>query len=142
MLLNDNFSMKPLFAAHNGRQQPCALLLPLAALAVLATISVGCGHRDQRGIADKRTNFGRFLPMTGDPVKYGLKAVRPYFRVASRPQVLRAIERACQNGQMGSSVQDPRTGAGYYVNCNPDNRQLLNGYISSNPRREPHSRSR
>jgi hypothetical protein len=121
--MNDNLSMKVF----------------IAAIAVLTMISVGCTHRDQRGIADKRTNFEKFLPMTGDPVRYGLKPVRPFFRVANRMQILRAIDRACQNGQSGSSVQDERTGGGYYVNCNPENRQLLNGYLSSNPRRQPHS---
>jgi len=124
--VNDNFNMK----------------VSLTALALLTIISVACTHPDQRGIADKRTNFERFLPMTGDPVRYGLKVVRPYFRVASRAQVLRTIERACQGGKTGSSVQDEHTGAGYFVNCNPENRQLLNGYVSSNPRQEPHSRGR
>ncbi len=116
--------------------------LSVAALTLLAALTLACTHRDQRGIADKRTNFERFLPMTGDPARYGLKVVRPYFRVANRQQVLRTIERACHGGESGSSVQDARTGAGYYVNCNPDNRQLLNGYVSSNPRQQPHSRSR
>jgi hypothetical protein len=55
-------------------------------------------------------------------------------------QILRAIERACQSGQSGSSNQDARTGAGYYVNCNPENRHLLNGYVPINPRQQPHSR--
>ncbi|MBV8897672.1 MAG: hypothetical protein JO051_14260 [Acidobacteriaceae bacterium] len=111
----------------------------LAVLATFCLAPVGCTHRDQRGIADKRTNFERFMPMTGDPAHYGLKPARPFFRVANRAQILRAIERACQNGRQGSSVQDERTGGGYYVNCNPENRQLLNGYLPTNPRREPHS---
>ena len=110
----------------------------VTALVVSAICSVGCTRREQRGIADKKTNFERFVPMTGDPVRYGLKPVRPFFRVANRMQILRAIERACHNGQSGSSVQDSR--GGYYVNCNPENRQLLNGYIASNPRQQPHSR--
>jgi hypothetical protein len=111
----------------------------VAAAAVFCLVPVACTHTDQRGIADKRTNFERFLPMTSDPARHGLKSVRPFFRVANRAQVLRAIERACQGRQSGSSVQDPRTGAGYYVNCNPENRQLLNGYLPSNPRQQPHS---
>jgi hypothetical protein len=122
--LNDNLSMKAL----------------LAALVALALVSVGCTRREQRGIADKRTNFERFLPMTGDPAHYGLKSVRPAFRTANRAQILRAIERACHGAESGSSVQDPRTGGGYYVNCNPENRQLLNGYIAANSSRQPHSR--
>lgn len=78
--------------------------------------------------------------MQSDPGREGLKAVRPYFKTASRPQILRAIERACTGDKRGNSVQDERTGAGYYVNCNPANRQLLNGYVPSNPREQPHSR--
>ncbi len=124
--LNDNFSMKVF----------------LVVLVALTLTCVGCTHRDQRGIADKRTNFERFLPMTGDPARYSLKPVRPFFHTANRPQVLRAIERACQGGETGSSVQDPHTGGGYYVNCNPENRQLLNGYVPTNPRQQPHSRGR
>jgi hypothetical protein len=122
--LDDNFSMKVL----------------LTALAVLTLGSLACTHHDPRGIADKRTNFEKFLPMTSDPTRYGLKPVRPFFHVANRAQVLRAIERACQGGERGSSVQDPRTGGGYYVNCNPENRQLLNGYVPTNPNQRPHSR--
>jgi hypothetical protein len=111
-----------------------------AALAFTVAVSVACTHTDQRGIADKRTNFEHFLPMTADPAHYGLKLVRPFFRVANRTEILRAIAHACQNGQSGSSVQDPRTGGGYYVNCNPENKQLLNGFLPSSPRQEPHSR--
>jgi hypothetical protein len=114
----------------------------LAALAAMAIVCTACTHREQRGIADKRTNFERFLPMTADPARYGLKPVRPFFRVANRLQILRAIERACQGGRSGRSVQDERSGGAYYVNCNPENRQLLNGYIPSNPRQQPHSQSR
>lgn len=121
--MNDNLSMKVF----------------LAALAAFAMMFTACTHREQRGIADKRTNFERFLPMTGDPVHYGLRPVRPFFRTANRAQLLRAIERACHGAETGSSVQDPRTGGGYYVNCNPENRQLLNGYIASNPSRQPRS---
>jgi len=111
-----------------------------ATLVAFTAVCVGCGHRDQRGIADKRSNFGRFIPMKEDPARHNLKPVRPYFHSANRAQILRAIEHACQNDQGGSSVQDERTGAGYYVNCNPENRQLLNGYVPSNPRVQPHSR--
>jgi hypothetical protein len=113
--------------------------IPVAAQAVFCLLLTACTHTDQRGIADKRTNFERFLPMNSDPARYGLKPVRPFFRVANRAQVLRAIERACQAGRSGSSVQDARTGGGYYVNCNPENRQLLNGYLPSSPRQQPHS---
>ena len=122
--MNDNFSMKRITAA----------------VAALTLITAACTHRDQRGIADRRTNFEKFLPMTGDPARYGLRLARPYFHTANRMQILRAIERACQDGQSGSSVQDPRTGAGYYVNCNPHNHELLNGYVPANQRQQPHSR--
>jgi hypothetical protein len=54
--------------------------------------------------------------------------------------VLRAIERACTGGRRGSSIYNEKTGAGYYVNCNPRNRQLLNGYVSLTPAARPHSR--
>jgi hypothetical protein len=77
--------------------------------------------------------------MTGDPAKYGLKTVRPYFRNANRAEILRAIERACTGEKEGSSIYDTERQAGYYVNCNPSNRQLLNGYVSRDPRRRPHS---
>lgn len=123
-MLDDNFSMKVLVAVAVAITMFCA----------------GCRNREQRGIADKRTNFERFLPMTGDPARYGLKPVHPFFKVPNRMQILHAIDRACHGGQSGSSVQDPRTGGGYYVNCNPENRQLLNGYVPSNARQQPHSR--
>lgn len=77
--------------------------------------------------------------MTGDPAKYGLKPVRPYFRSANRAEILRAIERACTGDKEGSSIYEPERQAGYYVNCNPTNRQLLNGYVSRDPRRRPRS---
>ena len=77
--------------------------------------------------------------MTGDPVKYGLKPVRPYFRNANRAEILHAIDRACTDRKEGSSVYDTERQAGYYVNCNPNNRQLLNGYVSRDARRRPHS---
>ena len=121
-MVDDNLNMKVL----------------VTALVATAMFCGACTRREQRGIADKRTNFERFLPMTANPAHYGLKPVRPFFRVANRMQILRAIERACHNGQSGSSVQDSR--GGYYVNCNPENRQLLNGYIPSNAQKQPHSR--
>jgi len=77
--------------------------------------------------------------MTGEPAHYGLKAVRPFFKGSNRTQVLRAIERACTGGKSGSSVFEPESNTGYYVNCNPENRQLLNGYVAANPREQPHS---
>jgi len=78
--------------------------------------------------------------MKTDPAREGLKAVKPYFRGADRAQVIRAIERACDGHRRGSSVYDPRTGTGYYINCNPRNQQLLNGYVPANPSEQPHSR--
>ena len=101
---------------------------------------------NERGIADKRSDFQKFLPMTGDPTHDGLKPVRPFFRSANRAEILRAIEKACsgvgQNGRRkeGSSVYEPSNQSGYYVNCNPENRQLLNGYIPANGAHPPHSR--
>ena len=77
--------------------------------------------------------------MEGDPAKYGLKAVRPYFKTANRPEVLRAIESTCRGEKAGSSVQNAATGAGYYVNCNPHGRQLLNGYLPLDPHKRPHN---
>jgi len=94
----------------------------------------------ERGIADKRTEYRTFRPMEGNPGGYGLKPVRPYFGTANRTRILEAIELACRGAKEGSSVYDPKTGSGYYVNCNPRNRQLLNGYIPSDPRRMPRSR--
>lgn len=99
-----------------------------------------CSTGGQGGIADRRSDFKSFLPMKQDPSKDGLKRVRPYFKRANREEILRAIERACQGGKAGSSVFNPRTEEGYYVNCNPRNRQLLNGYVPANPAVEPHSR--
>ncbi len=78
--------------------------------------------------------------MKADPARDGLKLAKPYFRQPDRAQIMRAIERACDGRRTGSSVYDPRTGAGYYVNCNPRNRQLLNGYVPVNPSEQPHSR--
>jgi hypothetical protein len=109
----------------------CALALGLAA----------CQSAGVHGIADKRSDFRRFLPMTGEASHYGLKSTRPYFKRANRAQILRAIENACQGQhKRGQSVFNPATGSGYYVNCNPENRQLLNGYVAENPATAPHSR--
>jgi hypothetical protein len=113
------------------------VIFPLAFLFLLLG---ACSADGQRGVADKRSDFKSFTPMQQDPARDGLRAVKPYFRRASRDEVLRAIERACVGGKEGSSVFNRNTGAGYYVNCNPRNRQLLNGYIPANPRQAPHSR--
>ena len=103
--------------------------------------SAACSSAEgQRGIADERSDFKSFIPMRQDLSRDGLKPVRPYFKRANRAEILRAIERACTGEKKGSSVFDPRTEAGYYVNCNPRNRQLLNGYIPANARQAPHSR--
>ena len=91
-------------------------------------------------MADTRSDYKQFIPMKADPARDGLKAVKPYFRSSDRAGVLRAIERACDGQRRGSSIYDQKTGAGYYVNCNPRNRQLLNGYVSLNARVQPHSR--
>jgi len=112
---------------------------PLAFVLVFALALSACSPRGQRGIADRRSNFEKFIPMEGDPGQYGLKPVRPYFQRANRAQILRAIETACQGRKEGSSGFNERTGGGYYINCNPRNRQFLNGYIPSDPRRKPHS---
>jgi|ERR1700728_2430486 len=110
-----------------------------SALAI-ALVLAGCTLSSQRGIADKRSDFRKFLPMTGDPARYGLKAVRPYFKRPNRAAILQAIERACTGRKEGSSVFEPEAQSGYYVNCNPTNRQLLNGYVSRDPRKRPSSR--
>src|SRR4051812_29932050 len=112
-----------------------------AALALLFLIAAAsCSKHDARGIADSRSDYRGFTPMKADPARDGLRPVKPYFRGADRAGVLKAIERACDGRRRGSSVYDERTGAGYYVNCNPRNRQLLNGYVSLNPKAQPHSR--
>jgi hypothetical protein len=113
-----------------------AAWLFLIVLSVLA-----CSHTGQRGIADRRSDFRKFLPMTGDPARYGLKPVRPYFRTAKRAEILRAIETACTGEKEGSSVFRSESQTGFYVNCNPKNRQLLNGYVARDPRKRPHSSS-
>ncbi len=99
-----------------------------------------CSPQEVRGIADQKSNFSHFVPMKADPARDGLKAVKPYFREGNRAQIMSAIERACDGRRAGSSVYDARTSAGYYVNCNPRNRQLLNGYVPLNPREQPRSR--
>ena len=113
--------------------------LLLTCIAVFTLFVSACSPHGQRGIADRRSNFEKFIPMEGDAARYGLKPVRPYFRRANRAQILRAIEGACQGRKEGSSAFNEQTGAGYYINCNPRNRQLLNGYIPSDPRKRPHS---
>lgn len=115
----------------------------LGAAGILLTV-LGCSGRGVRGIADKRTEFRKFLPMSGDASRYGLKQVNPYFHRANRGQILRAIESACQDSHKdshkhGASIFNPSTSSGYYVNCNPENRQLLNGYIPATPGHGPHT---
>jgi hypothetical protein len=101
----------------------------------------GCSVGSERGIADKRSDFRRFIPMTEDPSSHGLRAVEPFFRNVDRGRILSAIERGCAiRGKRGSAVYDERRHAGYYVNCNPDNRQLLNGYVPANSKKAPYSR--
>ena len=105
----------------------------------LLVVAGGCSAQNDRGVADKRSNFEKFLPMKGDPSHYGLKEVKPFFKASRRTDVLRAMERVCQGAKKGGSVFDPRSGSGYYVNCNPENRQLLNGYVPANPKVRPRS---
>jgi len=107
----------------------------------LILILTACSANSQRGIADKRSDFRKFLPMTGDPARYGLKPVKPYFKTANRAEILHAIDGACTGRKEGSSVFEPQLQAGYYVNCNSSNRQLLNGFVSRDPRRRPSSRA-
>ena len=111
------------------------------ALALIFCLSIvsGCSRSSERGIADRRSDFKRFIAMEGDPSRYGLRAVRPYFKQANRTQILRAIETACKGSKEGSSDYNPTTKAGYYINCNPRNRQLLNGYVPSDARKRPRS---
>ena len=111
----------------------------LIGVSLLLLSSASCSGSKQRGIADKRTNFSKFLPMEGDAHRYGLRTVRPRFANGQRAQIEHAINVACQGGKEGSSSFDPQTDEGYYVNCNPSNRQLLNGYIPLNPAHMPHS---
>jgi hypothetical protein len=106
----------------------------------LAVVLAACSGGNLRGIADKRSDFKKFLPMEKAPAAYGLRQVRPYFRRANRAEIMRAIESACVSGRKeGSSAYNPTTQAGYYVNCNPANRQLLNGYVPLDARRRPRS---
>ena len=109
-------------------------------LATVAACSPREARQEVRGIADKRSDFRNFLPMTADPARDGLKAVKPFFRQPNRTEIMQAIERACDGRRTGSSVYEPKTGAGYYVNCNPRNRQLLNGYVPVSSSVQPHSR--
>ncbi len=115
-------------------------LFPSFLIAFLFLFSSAFSAGIQRGIADGRSDFKSFLPMRQDLARDGLKAVKPYFKRANRAEILRAIERACTGEKKGSSVFEPRTDEGYYVNCNPRNRQLLNGYIPVNSKQAPHSR--
>ncbi len=117
----------------------CYSMRPLVFIAI-AILLTACSATGQRGVADRRTEFQKFLPMTGDPARYGLKEVQPYFTRPNRAAILRAIERACQGGRAGSSIFDPAKKAGYYVNCDPENRQLLNGFVPLNPAVRPHNR--
>ena len=109
-------------------------------VAVLFGAACACSTQEVRGIADKRSDFRNFVPMKSDPGRDGLKEVKPYFRQANRSEIMAAIERACDGRRTGSSVYDERRSAGYYVNCNPRNRQLLNGYVPINPKVGPRSR--
>jgi hypothetical protein len=111
----------------------------LIIIALLATLSA-CWRGETRGVADKRSDYRNFLPMKQDAARDGLKSVKPYLRRADRTEIIRAIDRACDGRRSGSSVYDPRTEAGYYVNCNPRNRHLLTGYVPLSPSEQPHSR--
>ena len=114
--------------------------LAFSVMIVLLATLPACSTQAARGIADKRSDFRNFLPMHTDPGRDGLKPVKPYFRRPDRGEIMRAIEHACVGRRGGSSVYDEKTQAGYYVNCNPKNRQLLNGYVPVNRKEEPHSR--
>jgi hypothetical protein len=115
-------------------------LFPVFFTVTLILLSAACSAGGQRGIADERSDFKSFIPMKQDLTRDGLKPVKPYFKRANRAEILRAIERACTGAKRGSSVFNARTDEGYYVNCNPKNRQLLNGYVPANARQAPHSR--
>jgi hypothetical protein len=140
-------------SARVGRHQPSQILnvvspnkghnlhmKPLITFVAIVVACIACSPARQRGIADRRSEFRKFLPMTADPAKDGLKEVRPYFTTANRADILRVIQRACQGHRAGSAVFDPEKKAGYYVNCNPENRQLLNGFVPLNPSVRPRSR--
>lgn len=120
-----------------AEKQPMKASPILLALGVIGMTA--CSAQGQRGIADERSHFTQFIPMKQDPARDGLKAVQPFFRRANREEIMRTIEHVCVGNKEGSSVYDPRSGRGYYVNCNPRNRQLLNGYVPSNPKRRPRS---
>ena len=122
-------------AKQRARMRWCVWVM----VALATAFQSGCSTGSVRGIADKRSDFKRFRAMEGDASRYGLRAVRPYFQKANRTEILRAIETACTGSKEGSSSYNPETKAGYYVNCNPHNRQLLNGYVPANPRVRPHS---
>src|SRR5690349_5087520 len=62
---------------------------------LIFVVIVGCSGSSQRGIADKRSDFRRFLSMTDDPSSHGLREVEPYFQTADRARIMAAIERAC-----------------------------------------------
>jgi hypothetical protein len=114
--------------------------MPKVLLIIISLLLISCNRGNQRGIADRRSDFKKFIVMEGAPESYGLKAVRPYFKRANRSELLSAIENACQSrAKSGASIFNPATGAGYYVNCNAANRQLLNGYIPSDARKKPRS---
>ena len=113
------------------------IFLTMCVLAMTACSAQG--QRGIRGIADERSHFEQFIPMKQDPAKDGLKAVRPFFQRANRAEILRTIGHVCQGRKEGSSVFDPRSQRGYYVNCNPRNRQLLNGYVPLDARKRPRS---
>ncbi len=108
-------------------------------IAILLTVAA-CSAQNGRGIADKRSNFERFIPLEKDPAQEGLRAVKPHFKRANRAEITRAIEMACQGNKAGSSVFNPRTDEGYYINCNPRNRQLANGYVPLNSKERPGSK--
>ena len=114
--------------------------MKVAAAVSLGIVGTACSAADEHGIADKRSDFSKFLPMSQNVGRDGLKTVKPFFRSAQRGQITAAIEKACTGGKAGSSVYEPRDGRGYYVNCNPKNRQLLNGYVPANSKERPHSR--
>lgn len=110
------------------------------AIAIAFCMVAACAGRDVRGIADKRSDFKQFLPMKGDAAHYGLRTVKPFFPRANRAEIMRAIENACRDTRKrGSSVYNEERQAGYYVNCNPQNRQLLNGYVPATSREAPRS---
>ncbi len=114
--------------------------LNTASTILISIALAACSAGNQRGIADKRSDFKRFLPMEKPASEYGLRQVRPFFKRANRAEILHIIEESCTGAaKAGSSAFNPATQAGYYVNCTPGNHQLLNGYVPINARRRPHS---